>query len=254
MSQNLRSQLLDFLLNLPEIQQMSAPDWQAFFLGQIGLDRRLYVQINWSGSSQAVINDLLEHIVAEGKESMLCFCQKFDDERICGSDRRASIRQLSLAIRQLSEREWEQDFAMRRHEASLGAGSQALTRQDYSQALALLKRAVRDIPSSERRLAAKARYLLALALLGGSLPRGTSITVREKIEDLLRAALMLEQHRWAYIFTLACIKRDIYQVVPSSSQREEVLYWEKQLKSLKRTAYDDELLVFLKSCQPNLYQ
>lgn len=253
MTRNLRGQLLDFLLNLPEMQQMSIADWQAFFLGQVGLDRHLYVQINWSGSPQVVVNDLLEHIVAEGKESLLRFCRKFDNEHICGSDRRATIRRLSLAISQLSDREWEQDFALQRHETSLGAGLQALKLQDYSQALVLLKKAVRDIPASERRLAAKARFLQALAVLGGNLPRDKSITVREKIEDLLRAALMLERCR-TYILTLALIKRDIYTVVASTSQLSEVLYWQKQLESVKHTAYDDELLHILKRCQPGLYR
>lgn len=253
MPQNLRRQLFDFLLSLPEMQQMSAPDWQAFFRVQIGLDSHLYAQITWNGSQQAVINNLLEHVVAEGKEALLRFCQKFDDEDICGPDQRTTILRLSLAITQLSEREWEQEFAMRRHEASLGAGAQALERLDYSQALVLLKKAVRDIPTSEKRLAAKARYLQALALLGGSLPRDKTTTIREKIEDLLRAALMLERC-WTYIFTLASIKRDVYAVVPSSSQREGVDYWQRQLQSVAHTAYDDELLIFLKRCQPRLYQ
>ena len=253
MPQNLRRQLFDFLLNLPELQQMSAPDWRAFFLGQIGLDRRLYAQINWSGSQQAVVNDLLEHVVAEGKEALLRFCQKFDDERICGSDQRAAILRLLFAVAQLSEREWEQEFAMKRHDISLGAGAQALERRDFSQALVLLKRAVSTIPASERRLAAKARYLQALALLGKDPPRDKASTIREKVEDLLKAALELERC-WAFIFTLASIKRDVYAAVPSSSQWEEVCYWQRQLSGVARAEYDDELLFFLERCQPRLYR
>lgn len=252
MAQHLRRQLFDFLLDLPELQQMSAPEWRAFFQGLIGLERRLYVQIQWNGSQQAVVNDLLEHVVAEGRDALIRFCQKFDDESICGPDQRATILRLLLAIAQLSEREWEQEFALTRHNVSLGAAEQALERGDFSQALALLRRAVSTIPASEKRLAAKARYLQALALLGKDAPRDKHPTILEKIEDLLKDALALERC-WAFIFTLASIKRDIYEQVRSASTWGEADYWQRQLNRVAHTDYDNQLLKFLERCQSNLY-
>lgn len=252
MAQNLRRQLFDFLLDLPELQQMSAPEWRAFFQGLVGLERHLYIQIQWNGSQQAVVNDLLEHVVAEGRDALLRFCQKFDDERVCGPDQRASILRLSLAIAQLSEQGWEQEFALKRHGVSLGAAEQALERRDFSQALALLKRATSAIPASEKRLAARARYLQALALLGKDAPRDKHPTILEKVEGLLKDALALERC-WAFIFTLASIKRDVYEQVRSASTREEADYWQRQLNSVACTEYDNQLLKFLERCQSNLY-
>jgi hypothetical protein len=252
MARNLYQQLCDLFQNLPVLAQMYARDWRAFFLGQIGLARSLDVQVDWSGSEQAIVHDLLEHVIAEGQIALLSFCRKFDDEHICGSDQRMAIRRLISEIAQLSAREWEQEFAIQRYGVSLNTGAQALLRQDYSQALAQLKQAVNTIPASERRLAARARYLQALALLGKDLPRDKPETIRERVEELLEAALKLERC-WAFLFTLAAIKKDIYAVAPSSSQWQEVYYWQRQLGSVSRTAYDDELLFFLERCQFHLY-
>ncbi len=249
--ENLRTRLFELLLALPEMQ-MGTSDRQAFFLVQIGLERQLHAQINWEGSQQAVVNDLLMRVVSEGREQLLRFCQKFDNDRIGGLDQQIAMHRLIFAIGQLSEQEWEQEFSISNHYASLGEGALALERKDYRQALSLLKKAVQEITSTDRRLAAKARYLQALALLGGSLPHDTGLVTREKVEELMNAAIELDRCR-AYLLTLVFIKRDIYMVTFSSQLREEVYKWQKQANSLPNTTYDDELLVYLKCCQPGLY-
>jgi tetratricopeptide (TPR) repeat protein len=249
--ENLRTQLSEFLQALPEMQGNTL-ERQAFFRVQVGLEPELLTQINWEGSQRAVANDLVMHLMSGGREQLLCCCQKFDNDQICGPDQQAVIRRLIFTVGQLSEQEWEQECAQSRDYASLEEGAATLERGDYHQALSFLKKAVQEIPSREKRLAAKARFLQALALLGRKPPRDTSLTVRERVEELMSDAIKLDQRK-VYLLTLASIKRDIYTSVPSSQLWEEVCKWQKQARNLPGTTYDDELLIYLKCCQPEIY-
>jgi nucleoside phosphorylase len=136
--------------------------------------------------------------------------------------------------------------------ASLEKGALALERKEYGLARSLLNNAVNEIAGSDKRLAAKARYLQALAVLGEESPRDKGLVVREKVDGLLNAAIKLDRCR-AYLIALASIKRDIFEHKPSPRLQEEVCRWQDQANSVQNTPYDDELLVYWKRCQPRLY-
>ncbi len=121
---------------------------------------------------------------------------------------------------------------------ALEIGAQALLNADYSSAKKELRVAVEEIDQGRlKKEAAKARYLQMLALLGSEQPYDQGIAATEKINQLLNAAVRLDQCN-AYIMTRAVI------IDPSLG---------KQANRMHITDYDEELFVYLKRCQPDLY-
>src|SRR5438552_6013848 len=121
---------------------------------------------------------------------------------------------------------------------ALERGAKALLNGDYSSAKKELRVAVEEIDQEQlKKEAAKARYLQTLALLGHEQPRDQGIGATEKINQLLNAAVRLDQCN-AYIMTRAAI------IDPSLR---------KQANRTRITDYDEELFTYLKRCQPDLY-
>lgn len=121
---------------------------------------------------------------------------------------------------------------------ALEMGAKALLNEDYACARKELRVAVEEIDQGQqRREAAKARYLQMLAVLGDEHPRDKGIVAMERVNELLNAAISLDQCN-AYVMTMAVIRN------PSLR---------RQANSTRITDYDKALLVYLKRCQPDLY-
>jgi TIR domain len=121
---------------------------------------------------------------------------------------------------------------------ALKKGVKALLNEDYASAKKELRVAIEEIDQEQQKeAAAKARYLQALAVLGNERPRDKGIVATEKINALLNAAISLDRCN-AYVMASAVIR--------DPSLR-------KQANSTHITNYDEELLAYLKRCQPDLY-
>jgi len=121
---------------------------------------------------------------------------------------------------------------------ALEMGSKALLNGDYSSARKELRVAIEEIDQDrQKKEAAKARYLQALAVLGHERPRDIGIVVLETINDLLNASINLDPCN-AYRMTRAII------LDPALHQ---------QACTVRLTDYDESLFVYLKRCQSDLY-
>lgn len=138
-------------------------------------------------------------------------------------------------------------------QAALEKGASALKSQQYALARKLLSEAVQEATGSDNRLAARARYLQALAVLGEESPGNKGLAVREKIEALLNTAINLDRCK-TYLLTMAAIKWDVFEHTPTTRHQEELYRWQRQAQNVPGTAYDEELLGYLQLCQPRLYR
>lgn len=121
---------------------------------------------------------------------------------------------------------------------ALEMGTQALWNKDYSSARKNLRTAIEEIDQMQcRSEAARARYLQVLAVLAGERPRDKGIVAMEKIDELLNAAINIDQCN-AYVMTKAVIRN------PSVRRQGMVPHI---------TDYDRTLLAYLEHCQPDLY-
>jgi TIR domain len=121
---------------------------------------------------------------------------------------------------------------------ALELGEEALSNKNYSSAKKDLCVAIEEIDrEQQRKEAAKAHYLYALAMLGDERPRDKGIAATEKINELLNTAIRLDPCK-AYVMTTAVIRN------PSLR---------KQANSTHITDYDEVLLKSLKGCQLDLY-
>ncbi len=122
---------------------------------------------------------------------------------------------------------------------ALEVGAKALSNEDYSSARRQLRVAIEEIDQEQqKREAAKARYLQALAVLDGEHPRDKGITAMGRVNELLNAAIRLDRCN-AYVMTRAVIM---------DSQLP------KPAKSTSISDYDKALLEYLECCQPDLYR
>lgn len=138
---------------------------------------------------------------------------------------------------------------------SLEKGSKALWNGDYRLAKKELRIAVEEIDQGEQKKeAAKARYLQALAVLGEELPRHKGVVVRNKIDELLSASVRLDPLCRTYIIALATIKTDILESNALQERQQDTYRWQSRANSVPNATYDKELLTYLARCQPRLYQ
>ncbi len=122
---------------------------------------------------------------------------------------------------------------------ALEVGAKALSNEDYSSARRELRIAIEKLDQEQQKKeAAKARYLQALAVLDGERPRDKGITAMGRVNELLNAAIRLDRCN-AYVMTRAVIM---------DSQLP------KQAKSTSISDYDKALLEYLECCQPELYR
>ncbi|HTK05990.1 MAG TPA: toll/interleukin-1 receptor domain-containing protein [Ktedonobacteraceae bacterium] len=121
---------------------------------------------------------------------------------------------------------------------ALEMGAKALLREDYASARKELRVAIEEIDQeAQKREAAKARYLQALAVLGDEHPRDKGIVAMERVNELLNAAIRLDQCS-AYMMTSAVIRDPRLR---------------KQAKSTHITEHDEAMLIYLKRSQLDLY-
>lgn len=122
---------------------------------------------------------------------------------------------------------------------ALQRGATALLNADYPSAGKQLRIAIDEIdPGQQRKEAARARYLNALAILGYERPQDKGTTTIETIDELLSAAIRMESCD-AYILAKAFIMN------PTLSRP----FYRPQI-----TNDDRSLLDYLMRCQPGLYQ
>jgi nucleoside phosphorylase len=130
------------------------------------------------------------------------------------------------------------------YEVSLKNGAHALRQRGYVLARQLLKEAIKIIPVNEHpEDAAKANYLLALALLDGKLPREQGKTTMELVEQLMNTAISLHK-TWAYLSTFAQLKEDFFNYCGYRNRLGEVWALLDQAGQVKKSSYDLELLSF----------
>ena len=135
---------------------------------------------------------------------------------------------------------------------SLGKGAKALWNGEYSTAKKDLGQAIEYIDSDKQpEEASKAHYLLALASLGGKLPRSQGKRGMESIEELMKSAIRLYACT-SYYRIFACIKKDLFEYTRLRSHLNEAYIFENTAASLPRQAIDDENERFFQHCEPRL--
>jgi nucleoside phosphorylase len=135
---------------------------------------------------------------------------------------------------------------------SLAKGSQALWDGSYGFAKKALRQAVVAIDEEcHDKEASQARYFLALALLGGKLPRIQGREIIQRIEDLLEEAISIHPYA-SYYRVLARIKKDFFEYNGFNHRSHETSLLEKQGASCPRCREDEEHEAYFRQSQPRL--
>jgi hypothetical protein len=135
---------------------------------------------------------------------------------------------------------------------SLEKGSKALWNGDYPSAKKELRVAIEEIDGEDQpREASKAHYFLALALLGGKLPRIQVREVMQSIEFLMNNAIKIYPYA-SYYRIFARIKEDFFMHNGFNDRLNEVVALDRRGVSSPRCADDDENEDYFQHCQPRL--
>ena len=136
---------------------------------------------------------------------------------------------------------------------SLEKGSKALWDEGFTFAKKELRKAVTEIDEEKHaREASKARYFLALALLGGKLPRIQGREIMQRIEELMSEAIKIHPYA-SYYRIFACIKRDFFKYNGFDLRlKNEVSLLESKGASFPRCLDDEEIEEYFHRSQPRL--
>ncbi|HEY1350317.1 MAG TPA: hypothetical protein VGF67_11905 [Ktedonobacteraceae bacterium] len=135
---------------------------------------------------------------------------------------------------------------------SLAKGSQALWDGSYGSAKKALRQAVEVIDEEGHdKEASQARYFLALALLGGKVPRIQGREVMRRIEELLEDAIRIYPYA-SYYRVFARIKKDFFEHNGFNQRLNEPDLLEKQAAALTRCREDEEHEAYFRQSQPHL--
>jgi nucleoside phosphorylase len=135
---------------------------------------------------------------------------------------------------------------------ALEKGKQALWAGDYAAARKELRKAVEEINRENKREASQARYLSALALLEGKLPRSQGDARMQAIEELMNNAIALSPAVASYYRIFASIKKDALEHNGLYHRLNEVYVLLNKRSSLQPSEDDEENERYFRHCQPKL--
>ncbi len=136
--------------------------------------------------------------------------------------------------------------------SSLEKGSKALWSRDYPSAKKELHIAFEEIDGEgQPREASKVRYFLALALLGGKLPRTQGKAVIQSIEAFMNEAITMHPCA-SYYQIFARIEEDFFKYNGFDQRLKEISALENKGAYFPRYADDEENEEYFRHCQPRL--
>jgi len=135
---------------------------------------------------------------------------------------------------------------------ALDKGSKALWDGGYNFAKKELRKAIDELDEENHaREAARARYFLVLALLGGKLPRIQGREIMQRIEELMQEAIRIHPYA-SYYHIFACINRDFFTFNGFRTRLTEVDVLESKAAAFPRSKDDEEHEEYLRHSQPRL--
>lgn len=136
---------------------------------------------------------------------------------------------------------------------SLEKGSKALWDGGYSFAKKELRQAIEKLDEEQQdREASQARYFLALALLGGKLPRIQGREIMRFVEELMNEAIRIHPYA-SYYRIFARIEKDFFEYNGYRHRLNEVDLLERKGESFPRCKEDEEMEEYFRHSQPRLH-
>ena len=143
--------------------------------------------------------------------------------------------------------------SLKESQTHLKRGQNALLRNDYASAKSNIEKAI-EILDEDKQLEefARAKFLLALALLNGKRPFSQTRQTMNSIENLLLYAIDTNRS-YSYIFTLALFNLDFARNgFPHLARKAQELM--DSVKLMEVSLEDKDNLKLLSDCQPGLFQ